>query len=271
MLHECVAPEPDRRPDMESLHADLLALRAAAPPETDDGKPVAPPVRVLKPATEGGAAVDAVVAAPRRRTRPLIVAMGAVVAAAVVGVASFVLVRELLQQSPAPSSAPTVSTTVSQPRAPSTTVTAPSTTARVEAAPTTTAPVEVAPATTSRVEVGPTTSGVDGVGTAAGPSDFVRSYYDTLNAEDYARGWDLLSIEFRGERAQTFDGYVRYWERYDVSIDDVDVVSMDGDGMARVRIAMQYLTGDQRIAEVDELVVRARDAGWEIVAQTVVG
>ena len=74
---------------------------------------------------------------------------------------------------------------------------------------------------------------------------------------------------FRTARAQTYDGYVRYWQRHDVEVGEVTIVSSD-DGIARVRAAMLYVTGDQRVAEVDELTLRAIAGSWQIIEQSVV-
>jgi hypothetical protein len=185
------------------------------------------------------------------------IAAGALLGAAVAGLGSYAVARELLEESPRTQSSPGVPST-----GPATT--GPATTIGTAVAPATTA--RPAPATTA--SPAPTATPT---ATATAPDEFVRRYYEVLNAEEYAQGWELLSDAFRSARAQTYESYVRYWQRYDVVVDDVSIVSTSEPGVARIRVAMHYLTGDQRIAEVDELTVREHGGGWEIVDQAVVG
>jgi hypothetical protein len=280
MLHEYASGRPEPGGDMTSLRDELVALRGSEPASRADVAAALPsPVRVLKDRDEAGAVIhdpavrDPVAVLPRRRGRALMIAAAALMAAAAVGLASYSVVTEMLEESPSAPSADRVPATA----APATTAAAPPTTTAappattVAAPPTTTVRPEVAPATTVRPAAPPATPAPPVAAPASAPEEFVRRYYDGLNAEDYARGWAQLSDEFRSARGQTYDSYVRYWQSYDVSIDEVSVVSTPGPGTARVRVSMQYLNGDQRVAEVDELTVRQRGDGWEIVDQTVVG
>ncbi len=281
-------PDPDRRPSLDEFRRRLVAaadslgglplptaataanapptVRAAATPATLQFDPDPPATPLIRPLERPRVRVLAI---PAALAAALLVAVVAVVALAGNGdgdgndaggsAAPDVTTPGTDRSDVPPSSLPAPAPTSRDPA----TTPVPSTSPVVTSAPAT----DPAPTTTSPPPTtAPTTPPTEAAALVTAPQaeTFVRSYYDTVAAGDYAAAWPQLAPEFQQGKAQSYEYYTGFWSDNDVEVGAVELVEANAD-RALVNVELRFNGSDT--ATTDQFTLRPGADGELLIAE----
>ncbi len=99
--------------------------------------------------------------------------------------------------------------------------------------------------------------------TAPEADTFIRSYYDSVAAGDYATSWAQLAPEFQRGKARSYEYYVGFWDDNDIEVDDVVLIDADA-GQATVHVQLRW--NGSPTAVTDAFTIRAGELGEPLIA-----
>lgn len=102
------------------------------------------------------------------------------------------------------------------------------------------------------------------------PDQFIRYYYDRINARDYDTAWNMLTESFQADKSGTFEKYVNWWNTIDkVELFNVTTLPSNDPNNSKVKAIIRYYRNDGAVVESLTTFTLIPDGhGYWLISQT---